>query len=119
MRQHEKALTALTEAQRLLALERFSFLKPALEDEVSQTQIAQMHGLSLRTMQRWMRAYRTQGLVGLAKQGRSDHGARRGIPAPLVQLIEGLALQKPKRSAAAIHRQVTTIAAEQGWKQPS
>ena len=30
-----------------------------------------------------------------------------------------MALQKPKRSAAAIHRQITTIAAEQGWKQPS
>src|SRR6266700_600797 len=33
--------------------------------------------------------------------------------------IEGLALQTPPRSMAAIHRQVTAIAKEQGWKPPS
>ena len=33
--------------------------------------------------------------------------------------MEGLALQTPPRSAASIHRQVTTIANEQGWKPPS
>ncbi|HEX3642329.1 MAG TPA: hypothetical protein VHV10_13645 [Ktedonobacteraceae bacterium] len=34
-------------------------------------------------------------------------------------MVEGLALQTPPRSAAAIHRQVTMIAKEQGWKPPS
>jgi putative transposase len=34
-------------------------------------------------------------------------------------LIEGLALQTPPRSAASIHRQVSTIAKEQGWPAPS
>src|SRR6266487_5615699 len=33
--------------------------------------------------------------------------------------IEGLALQTPPRSMAAIHRQVTAIALEQGWEPPS
>src|SRR5260370_19152436 len=32
--------------------------------------------------------------------------------------MEGLALQNPQRSMAAIHRQVVTIAEEQGWKPP-
>ncbi len=40
------------------------------------------------------------------------------LPIPL-HLIEGLALQTPPRSAASIHRQITTIATEQGWKPPS
>lgn len=119
MRESKEVLTALTEAQRELAMERFSLFKPALEDGVSQTQIAQTHGLSLRTIQRWMQAYRTRGLVGLAKAERSDQGKRRGMPTTLVQLIEGLALQTPKRSAAAIQRQVSTIAVEQGWTSPS
>jgi putative transposase len=114
MSEIKEVLTALTEDQRELAMERFSLLKPALEDGVSQTQIAQIHRLSLRTIQRWMHAYRTQGLIGLVKVGRSDRGKRRGIPATLVQLIEGLALQKPKRPAAAIHRPVSTITTEQG-----
>jgi putative transposase len=36
-----------------------------------------------------------------------------------IHLIEGLALQTPPRSAVSIHRQITTIATEQGWKPPS
>lgn len=76
MYESKEVLTALTQAQRELAMERFSLLKPALEDGVSQTQIAEMHGLSLRTIQRWMQAYRTQGLVGPAKQERSDQRKR-------------------------------------------
>ncbi len=41
------------------------------------------------------------------------------MPAEAVTLIEGLALQTPPRSIAAIHRQVSTIAGERGWKVPS
>jgi putative transposase len=37
----------------------------------------------------------------------------------LQQIIEGLALQKTKPSAAAIHRQVEEIAQQQGWSVPS
>ena len=36
-------LTALSEAQRRQALERFAVLRPALEEGVSQTQIARDH----------------------------------------------------------------------------
>ncbi len=114
-----QALSTLTEAQRGLAMERFSLLRLALEEGVSQTEVAHLHHLPLRTVQRWISQYRRHGLVGLARRKRKDRGTRRGLEARLVPLIEGLALQKPKRSAAAIHRQVMKIAAEQGWKQPS
>src|SRR5712692_8552241 len=114
-----RTLTALTEAERTLAMKRFSLLRPVLEEGVSQTDVAHTHELPLRTIQRWISQYRRHGLVGLARQQRSDRGTRRGLAVPLVHLIEGLALQKPKRSAAAIHRQITKIAAEQGWKPPS
>lgn len=36
-----------------------------------------------------------------------------------IQLIEGLSVQTPPRSATCIHRQVTAIAKEQWWKPPS
>ncbi|MFL5660382.1 MAG: DDE-type integrase/transposase/recombinase [Ktedonobacteraceae bacterium] len=78
-----------------------------------------MHHLPLRTVQRWISQYRRHGLAGLARQERADLGTRRELEARLVHLVEGLALQKPKRSAAAIHRQVSKIAAEQGWNPPS
>jgi putative transposase len=41
------------------------------------------------------------------------------LPAEAVTLIEGLALQPPPRSIAAIHRQVCPIAKAQGWNVPS
>lgn len=112
-------LTTLSEAQRAQALERFAILRPALEEGVPQTQIAQTHHLPLSTVQRWIKCYRDRGLVGLARQQRSDRGKPRGMPSELVQLIAGLALQTPLRSVAAIHRQVTEVAKQQGWKPAS
>src|SRR5205807_6927932 len=57
---------------------------------------------------------------GLANNvARSDKGKSRRLPTEAIQLIEGLALQTPARSAASIHRQVTPIAKEQGWPPPS
>lgn len=112
-------LTALSEAERTGALERFSILKPILEEGVSQTQVAHQQGLQLRTLQRWIRSYRQHGLAGLVRQERSDQGTRRGLSAELVKLIEGLALQKPPKRVAAIHRQVAKIATDRGWEPPS
>lgn len=111
-------LTTLSEAQRRQALERFAVLRPALEEGVSQTQIARDHQMSLSTVQRWIKSYREKGLAGLAPAARSDKGKSRRLPEQAITLVEGLALQTPPRSAAAIHRQVVQIANEQGWKPP-
>jgi putative transposase len=115
MSDSQKTLSSLTEAQRTEAMERFAILKPVVEQGVSQAEVARLHHLPLRTVQRWMQHYRTHGLAGLTKKQRKDRGLRRGLPPEVVRLVEGLALQKPKRSAAAIHRHVIEIATEQGW----
>ncbi len=112
-------LTTLSEAQRRQALERFAVLRPALEEGASQTQIARDHQMALSTVQRWIKSYREKGLVGLAPATRSDKGKSRSLPEQAITLVEGLALQTPPRSAAAIHRQVVEIAKTQGWKPPS
>ena len=49
-------LTTLSEAQRSQALERFAVLRSALEEGVSQTQIARDHQMSLSTVQRWIKS---------------------------------------------------------------
>jgi putative transposase len=113
------ALTSLSEAQRAQALERFTIIRPALEKEITQAEVARTHQISLRTVQRWIKHYREQGLTGLADPARADKGTSRKLPQTAIHLIEGLALQTPPRSAASIHRQITTIATEQGWKPPS
>jgi putative transposase len=114
------SLTTLSEAQRAQALERFTIIRPALEDGVSQAQVARTSKKAPSTIRLWIKRYREKGLTGLANNvSRSDKGATRTLPETAIRLIEGLALQKPPRSMAAIHRQVTTIAQQQGWKPPS
>src|SRR5438270_5438629 len=112
-------LTSLSEARRMQAYARFALLRPALEGQISQTQLAREQHLSLSTIQRWIKQYREKGLAGLANARRSDKGKSRRLPAEAITLIEGLALQTPPRSMAAIHRQVSAIAKEQGWTPPS
>src|SRR5436305_7356002 len=119
MQEASLPLTALSEAQRAQALERFTIIRPALEKEVSQAQVARTHHLAPSTVQLWIKRYREKGLAGLANATRSDKGKSRRLPEQAIPLVEGLALQTPPRSAAAIHRQVVAIAGEQGWKPPS
>jgi putative transposase len=90
-----------------------------LEKETSQAQVARTHQLAPSTVHLWIKQYREKGLAGLTHARRSDKGSSRRLPEQAIRLVEGLALQTPPRSAASIHRQVTTIANEQGWKPPS
>ena len=119
MTEHVSQLSSSTEAQREQALERFSLIQPFLEGDIPLTRVAAMHRLPLRTLRQWVQQYRRQGLVGLMRKSRSDRGKRRGLPVEFVRLIEGLALHQPRHSIAAIHRQVTKIAIDHGWSQPS
>lgn len=112
-------LTSLSEEQRAEAYARFEMLRPVLEESVSQAQIVRTHQLSKSAVQRWVKRYREQGLAGLVTAVRSDKGKSRRLPDQAITLVEGLALQTPPRSAAAIHRQVIEIAKVQGWKPPS
>ena len=73
--------------------------------------------VALRTIQRWLRRYREQGVAGLARQPRADRGTRT-FPPDQVRLIEGLALRVPPQSIAATHRRAIAIATEQGWPSP-
>jgi LacI family transcriptional regulator len=112
-------LTDLSEAQRTQAYTRFTIICPVMEDGVSQVHVARIHNVPASTVQRWVRRYREKGIAGLADAERSDKGTSRRLPPDAITLVEGLALQAPPRSVAAIHRQVTAIAREQGWNPPS
>lgn len=82
------------------------------------TRLAEAEGIALRTAQRWVQRYRAQGLVGLARRPRPDRGMT-AFPPELIGLIEGLALQRPRPTAAAIHRRIIDVAKEHGWPAPS
>src|SRR5262249_37433282 len=83
-------------------------------------QVARTHNISKSTIGRWVKRYREQGLTGLAGAiARSDKGTSRRLSTEAITLIEGLALQTPPRTIAAIHRQDCTIAQARGWNVPS
>jgi putative transposase len=110
--------SALTDQQRDQAYRRFGVIRPFLEDGVPLASVAREQSIPLRTLEDWVRAYRRDGLRGLARKRRSDVG-RRQFPPELQALIEGLALQRPAPSAAAIARQILPIAQQHHWRVPS
>ena len=101
------------------AMTRFRLLRPFLEDDVPLTAVARAAEVPLSTAKRWVRRYRAQGLAGLARRSRADKGSGRVLIPLLQELIEGLALQKPRRSIAGIRRIVADAARDHGWTVPS
>lgn len=113
------SLVPIPEEHRAGALERYHVLRPAIEDEIPLTRVAMGEGVSPRTAQRWMAAYKRNGLAGLAKSPRSDKGHCHGLPEQLERAIEGLALAKPRPSVATVHRKARQIAVFYGWPEPT
>lgn len=111
-------LARLPESVRQQALERYRLLVPYLEGSVTVSALARQHALPLRTLQRWVQRYRERGLVGLARQPRSDRDQRR-FPSERVTLIEGLALKTPPPTITWIHRQAVALALQRNERSPS
>jgi putative transposase len=111
-------LDGFSDTERARALERFRILQPYLEEDVPLVQIVKEHGLALRTVRRWVRQYRQNGLSGLCRKAHSGKGKSR-MSTELRQAIEGLALKKPALSVATIYRQTTAIARRLGETAPS
>ena len=108
----------LDERRREQAMVRFAVLRPHLEKAIPLARVARDAGVPARTAERWLARYRRGGLASLARPTRRDAGARR-VSADLVALVEGMALEPPQLSAAAVHRRVGAIAEAQGWHVPS
>jgi putative transposase len=112
------SLVELSETQREQAMARFAVLRPHLELGVPLPRAAREAGVTRRTAQRWLARYRADGLAGLARLARKDLG-RRQVAAEVVECIEGLFLQKPRPSVAAVRRRLLKVAAGRRWTVPS
>ena len=112
-------LTELPAASRELALSRFRFLEPHLEQRRSLSEVAAEAGIPSRTARRWLSQYRQDGLQGLARKGRQDRGKRRAVSPKVREVIEGLALERPPLPLRSIHRQVSEFAERTGEPSPS
>jgi putative transposase len=97
---------------------RMAVLRPYLVDGVPLARVAAEAGIPIRTVRRWIARYRADGPTGLARPSRPEAG-KRTFPKELVELIEGMALHKPPPSIATIHRRITGLVGERGWRAPS
>lgn len=113
--EQEVLLAELSAEERERAWQKYLLLYPCLHEKVSISEVARSHHVPLKTLQRWVRRYRQENLVGLAHRRRSDRGVRRSIPAECQLVIEGMALTRPKRSIAHIHRDISRLAKQRGW----
>ncbi len=111
-------LSGLCDVERNRALARFEIIRPFLEDGVPLTRLARERRIVLRTARRWVERYRKNGLVGLVRKERNDKDERKLLP-ELQQIIEGLALSRPKLSAAAVHRKTIDAARKLNVNPPS
>lgn len=98
------------------ALVRFKVIAPFLEEGLALTQLAQAHNIPLRTLRRWVARYRQGGVAAL---GRSAKFRKDSTESAWKPLAEALALDKPRRSVAGIHRILTEQAVEQGFPCPA
>ena len=114
----DSSFAALDGQHRKQAMARFAVLRSHLEDDVPLTRAAGEAGIPIRTAERWLARYRQGGLASFVRATRRDAGTHQ-LPADLVALIEGMALKRPRSSAAAIHRRIATAAKAQGWRVPS
>jgi hypothetical protein len=71
------ALASLSEGERRQAMDRFSVLRPHLEEGVPLSRAADHAGIAVRTAERWLRLFRRGGLAGLARPARRDTGKPR------------------------------------------
>lgn len=101
------------------AFEKYKIIQFYLDDITSLSSIARETGISIRTLHRWVNQYLKNGLDGLKSKSRDDKGCYRALSENLAQVIEGLTLQKPKRTVAAIHRQIVRHTQDNNLQIPS
>jgi putative transposase len=111
-------LVELTSSQRQEAMGRLAALQPHLDGDATLSEMASKTAVPVCTLQRWLSRYQCTGLAGLVRPIRSDAGQHK-LPLEMVQLVEGLALRKPRLSMAAIHRKVVKATQERGLSSPS
>lgn len=101
------------------ALDKYRIIFPHLEQNVSLSSIAKQHGVSVRTLRRWINQYEQDNLNGLERKARNDKGQRRNIDSELEEYVKALALSKPKLSITTIYRKLLLFAKKQQSEVPS
>jgi len=103
----------------LTALDKFKIIKPHLEEGITIQQISSTKNIPIRTLNNWIKSYRTEGFSGLERKRRSDFKTRKVMDEISQKMVTALALQKPKLSITTIHYKISQEAKQRGIVPPS
>ena len=113
------SLAQLNDDDRDKAYQKYKIIEPYVNNEQTLKLVSKHESISVRTLGMWIKKYREQGLVGLARQSRCDKGLPRQYESLLQKTIEGIYLKKPMLSAASIHKLVVEHCHKTNVKAPS
>lgn len=97
------SITELDKEQRQDAYKKYQLIEPYLNGTLKLYDIAKNKNIPIRTLTLWLRKYRQNGLLSLARKQRHDKGVIRRCTNELMQSIEGLHLKNPTLSRKNIH----------------
>jgi len=103
----------------LSSLEKYKLILPVLEGELNFVSLSASVHISVRTLCRWLKIYRTEGLKGFDRKPRKDAGMTKALSAELLELTQALALKKPPMSISSIHRKIAILSERSSQKPPS
>ena len=97
------SIAELTESQRQDAHKKYQLIEPYLNGSINLNEISKNRNIPTRTLNLWLKKYRQNGLLGLARRPRKDKGNTRNYDKNLVEIIEGLYFKNPALSRKNIH----------------
>lgn len=104
-----------------ISVERFEMIAPLLADGLCaaekrrfRLEIMEKHGISERTLRRYMESYRKDGLKGLEPAGRAETGTFKAIPKDVLEAAMQCRRELPERSV----RSIITILEKEGHIEP-
>ena len=103
----------------MTALDKYKIIKVHLEQGISLLQVSSTNSIPIRTLNNWVKSYRTNGFSGLERKQRSDFNTRKVVDEISQKMVEALALQKPKLSITTIHYKVSQHAKQRGKTPPA
>lgn len=104
-----------------ISVERFEMIAPLLADGLCaaekrrfRLEILEKHGISERTLRRYVESYRRDGLKGLEPAGRAEAGTFKAIPKDVLEVAMQCRKELPERSV----RNIITILEKEGHIKP-
>lgn len=113
------SITELDEEQRQDAYRKYQLIEPYLNGTLKLHDIASNKQIPIWTLTLWLKKYRQNGLLSLARKQRHDKGIIRRCTNELIQSIEGLYLKNPTLSRKNIHTLVQKYCSLNNIKAPS